>query len=135
MKIVLDSNVLISAFGSHGLCESLMQTCLERHDLFTSEHLLRETAEHLADKYRMKKEPIAEIIELLREESTLVEAAGVPADACRDPDDLPVLGTAQAAEADYLVTGDKDLLVLLRFGKTEIVTPRQFYEKLLAENP
>ena len=46
--------------------------------------------------------------------------------------DVPVLGTAQAAHADFLVTGDKDLLILKRFGNTAIVTPRQFYEKLAA---
>jgi predicted nucleic acid-binding protein len=52
----------------------------------------------------------------------------VAADACRDPDDLPVLGTSVAGQADYLVTGDQDLLTLRSFHGVAIVSPREFYE-------
>ena len=45
---------------------------------------------------------------------------------CRDPDDDHVLACARAVEADYLVSGDADLLILERFEKTRIVTPRDF---------
>jgi predicted nucleic acid-binding protein len=49
---------------------------------------------------------------------------------CRDADDLPILGLAQAASADCIVTGDKDLLVLGRFGKIPIYSPRKFADIL-----
>ena len=48
----------------------------------------------------------------LAEEVTLVVPQPLPAGVCRDPDDDAILATALAAEADYLVTGDQDLLVL-----------------------
>jgi putative PIN family toxin of toxin-antitoxin system len=65
---------------------------------------------------------------LLRELAQLVEPAAVPDDACRDSDDLVVLGTAVAAGAEYLVTGDNDLLDLGEFQGVGIVTPRQFHD-------
>ena len=47
-----------------------------------------------------------------------------------DPDDLPILGTAVAARADLLVTGNRDLVELKRHGGIRIVTPRECYEHL-----
>jgi predicted nucleic acid-binding protein len=47
---------------------------------------------------------------------------------CRDPDDLAVLGTCTSGNAEYLVTGDKDLLTFEQFEGTRILTPRAFYE-------
>ncbi|WP_301337560.1 putative toxin-antitoxin system toxin component, PIN family [Microcystis aeruginosa] len=45
---------------------------------------------------------------------------------CRDRDDNKFLNLATSGEARYLITGDNDLLILQRYGKTEIVTPREF---------
>jgi predicted nucleic acid-binding protein len=50
---------------------------------------------------------------------------------CRDPDDDHVLGTAIAGNADYIVTGDRDLLVLERFQTVEIVSPSEFMDYVI----
>lgn len=60
----------------------------------------------------------------------MVEPAPVPTDACPDPDDLPVLGTAVAGRATLLVTGDGELLALASHAGTAIVTPRECYRRL-----
>jgi uncharacterized protein len=57
----------------------------------------------------------------------IVEPAIPPDEGLRDAADLPVLGTMLAAQASYLVTGDKDLLALA--GKYPIVTPAAFWER------
>ena len=49
---------------------------------------------------------------------------------CRDPKDNMILELAAEIEADYIITGDKDLLVLAKFEKTEIASPQQFLEVL-----
>jgi uncharacterized protein len=71
-----------------------------------------------------------EIATFVREHSEVVSPAAVPIGTCRDPDDLPVLGTAPAGKAELLVTGDEDLLALERHGGVAILTPRQCYERL-----
>ena len=60
----------------------------------------------------------------------MVRPAKVPAGACRDRTDLAVLGTALAAEADCLVTGDRDLLELKTFQGIPILSPRAFHDRL-----
>jgi predicted nucleic acid-binding protein len=51
--------------------------------------------------------------------------------SCRDPDDLPVLGTAVAGNANVLVTGDDDLLTLREFQGMAILSPREFHDRYL----
>lgn len=131
MRIVLDTNVLVAAFATRGLCEALFAACLEGHDLVTSEHILGELGRHLAGKLRIPPRRVQEIVAFVREQSRLVKPASVPAEACRDPDDLPVLGTAIAGRADLLVTGDADLLSLGQHASVAIVSPRGCYERLV----
>ena len=51
MKIVLDTNVLIAALIARGVCHELLEHCVLRHTLFTSEFILNETHEKLTEKF------------------------------------------------------------------------------------
>jgi putative PIN family toxin of toxin-antitoxin system len=79
--------------------------------------------------HRLKWQPadFADLIDILAIEADIVEPAPVPDGSARDAKDLPVLGTFLAAQADYLVTGDKDLLALK--DRYAIVTPSEFWNR------
>ncbi len=130
MRVVLDSNVLLSGLVSRGLCETVVVACLEHHDIVASEHILEEVAFHLTDKFHASPEQVTATVDLLRRECELVNPADVPASACRDPDDLKILGTALAGHVKWLVTGDRDLLALDQFQEIQILSPRAFCELL-----
>lgn len=128
MKIVLDANVLIAAFAARGLCEALFELCLEKHEIAASAPILEEVREKLVTKIKLPKATVEELIGFLERQATSVQPAEVPTDACRDPDDLMVLGTATEANASFIVTGDRDLLTLGSYEGVSIVTPRIFWE-------
>jgi len=130
VKVILDSNVLMAAFGSRGLCEAILEVCLSDHELYISEAILNKVRSHLSDKFKLSSQQIDENLGMLRDECTWVYPATIPKNACRDPDDLLILGTALAAGADCLVTGGRDLLVLTTFQGIPILSPRSFYEQL-----
>ena len=130
MRIVLDTNVLLAAFATRGLCEALLAGCLEAHEIVTSRYILEELQGHLAGKFGMPARFARDLVTFLREQSDVVEPSDVPIAACRDPADAPVLGTAVSGRADLLVTGDADLLVLRRYAGILIVTPRQCYDRM-----
>jgi uncharacterized protein len=130
VRLVLDTNVLLAAFGTHGLCEALFATCLEGHELVTSEHILGELRRNLTRAFRMSARQANEVVEFVREHSRVVSPARVPTGTCGDPHDLPVIGTAVTGLADLLVTGDKDLLESEGHGGILIVTPRECYAHL-----
>lgn len=135
MRVVLDSNVLLAAFGTHGLCEALVEECLERHVLVCSDHILRELERYLGGKFRLPAGEVKEIVRFVREHSDMAEPSDEPADACPDPDDLPVLGTAVAGRADFIATGDAALLAMKDYRGIPIVTVRACYERVSAGGP
>ena|ERR1035437_7308504 len=61
--------------------------------------------------------------------STRVIVTGRVSGICRDPKDDFILECAETGHADSIVTGDKDLLSLERFGAAEILTPRQYLDR------
>lgn len=134
MRVVTDTNVLFAAFVStQGTCAQLLEVLLEGHTLVLSSHILSELREHLVGKRRLNSVLVDEQIAFLESSAVMVNPSAVPADTISDPDDLPVLGTAIAGQADCLVTGDKELLKLGSFHSIAILSPRAFYDRLRAE--
>lgn len=131
MRIVLDTNVLLAAFATHGLCEALLEACLVGHDLVTSEHILHELQRNLTGKFRIPERRASELVAFVREHAEKVVPAAPPASVPADVEDLPVLGTAVAGRCDLLVTGDAELVALGSIEGIPIVTPRDCYERLV----
>jgi uncharacterized protein len=130
LKIVLDSNVIIAAFAARGLCHAVFELCIGDHDVILSEPLIDEVEAGLSKKIKLPKSVISKIVDFLESNSRVESPAMVPANICRDPGDRHVLGLADASRADYIISGDGDLLALETFKKTTILSPRKFWEIL-----
>lgn len=128
MRVILDSNIFIAAVASRGLCEAIVELCLERHSLVACEGILGEIEDKLRTKIKVPSRVVAEYMKFLRQNADLVRPEKLEAKTCRDPDDLMVLGLVAPGEAEAIVTGDKDLLVLGSFKGASIMTPRAFWE-------
>lgn len=126
MRAVLDTNVLIAALISRGVCADLLEHCVLHHQLVSSEHILGELRAHRAGKFKYSTEEANEAVALLRMRLELVSPGALTQPVCRDPDDDLILATATAGSARCIVTGDKDLLVIQRFHGVEIMRPSQF---------
>jgi putative PIN family toxin of toxin-antitoxin system len=126
MRIVLDTNILIAAFITEGVCHLLLEHCVRQHDLITSSFILDELHEKLTGKFRYSKTEAEAVIDLLRTQMVIVAPIKLESVVSRDPDDDTILGTAVAGNADCIVTGDKDLLVIKQFEKIDIVHPSDF---------
>ena len=127
MRLVLDTNVLIAAFVSRGSCTEVFEHCARMHELFTSLFILDELSQKLVAKIGASRAEARAVTRLLRFRSEVIEPVAVEPHVCGDPDDLPVLGTALAAHARALVTGDLDLLALRRHERGRILAPRDFW--------
>jgi putative PIN family toxin of toxin-antitoxin system len=132
VRVVLDTNVLLSGVATRGLCEGLLDILFDspQHTVVLSEYILEEFARQYRAKFGMTAAETREVVAFLRQRCELVDPAAVPPSACRDPDDLPVLGTLAAGGAGCWVTGDADLLALGEFEGRQILSPRQCYERL-----
>lgn len=130
MRVVLDTNVIIAAFSARGLCAEVFEVCLEGHTIVISEHILSETKENLVAKIHLPRAVVQEIIQYLRDVTEIVEPEVVDKPVCRDKSDDRIIGTALGGDADFIITGDKDLLVLKKYKGIKMVTPREFWKHL-----
>jgi uncharacterized protein len=139
-RIVLDSNIWVSAFITPlGSIAALTRAIFARRLRgLTSQYILDETGKSLSKKQMRKYGFTAlEIRDYLIRISSSTEMA-VPAKVkffVRDLEDLPILGTALVGKADYLVTGDHDLLEDEKLRKwmkdrgVRIVSPKEFHQQ------
>ncbi len=129
MKVLLDTNVIFSAFATRGLAQAVFELCLERYTIVISEHILSELSAHLHKKLKMPDQKVQLIIDYFRECCLLGEEAPVRKIACRDEEDIHILGLAEKAHPACIITGDEDLLVLKKHRSIPILSPREFWEK------
>ena len=132
MKVVVDTNVLIAGLVAEGLCRDVVKRRLPVCELFTSKVLLDELSEKLREKFELDPKDLP-LLKIYENAATVVTPARLPKPICRDPDDDAVLATALAAHAEFILTGDADLLVLKEFEGIRIISPRQFVEWMDAE--
>ncbi len=126
MKIILDTNVIIAAFATRGLCSAVFELCLDRFEVVLNEAILKETFIHLNGKIKLPLAQCDAIVSYLRANCYDSKIDDPDASVCRDKNDLHVR-LAQHSSAAYVITGDKDLLKLIQYKSTKIVTPREFW--------
>jgi uncharacterized protein len=133
MKVVLDTNVLASAAATRGLCADVLRAVLAEHELVICKQITSELKRILTDKFGVTPSLVKEFLWLIRQDTTIVKPRIVPDVTIDDKDDLGILAAAITAEADVLVTGDKELQDLKRIERTIILSPRAFWSLLTAE--
>ena len=127
MRIFLDTNVLVSAFATRGLCADVFRHVLAEHTLVTSEVVLQELRRALRTRIKLPSKLIDGIENFLREQEVVPKPPKPSSVAIRDKDDRWILASAEAGAADVLVTGDRDLLAIATDAPLPIVDPRGFW--------
>ena len=130
MKVFLDTNVLVSATATRGLCADVFREVLINHQLVIAEPLLAELRNALWKKLGVPEDFISELIEILQKDSLFSNSSTHRDIDIQDSADVIILSCALNGNADLFVTGDKELLDLAKIGNMEIVSPRVFWERL-----
>jgi putative PIN family toxin of toxin-antitoxin system len=126
--VVLDTNTLVSGMGWTGPPSEVLDVALQgRFTLLTSRPLLDELERVLSSPKlaRHFRDP-ARLVEAFEAVAVVVAPDEVLHVVERDPADNRVLEAAQAGLADFIVTGDSDLLELGSFGSIRILDPADF---------
>ena len=134
MRVFLDTNVLISAFATRGLCADVLHTVLAEHQLVLGETVLSELARVQRAKFGSPDALVAETLAFLRREAAVTSETTDPGLSLRDPTDILIVGEALAAGAQVLVTGDRDLLDVAPQAPLPILSPRSFWDHLRSES-
>jgi len=133
VRDVLDTNVLVSGLVSeHGPPRQILDAWLEgRYILVTSLYLIEELIHvlsypRIAERIRLDDAELAAILAALLFKAEVVSGQLRLPGVTRDPKDDAVVACAKEGEADVIVSGDQDLLVLGEYEGIRVVTPRWF---------
>jgi putative PIN family toxin of toxin-antitoxin system len=132
MKIIIDTNVFISGVFFGGYPRKILSAIV--HGLLSA----TATAEIVDEYVEIVQEMIGrkqghlnlELLVTLIDKMEIIEPV-THIEICRDPDDDKFIGCAKDANAVYIVSGDKDLLVLKQFENIQIITAKEFCEQYL----
>ncbi len=134
MRIVIDTNVLISGVFFGGFPREILSAVVgQKITACATTEIINEYEEIVQEMINRKQGHINRaILSPLIKAMEIIEPV-THVEICRDPDDNKFLECAKDSYALYIVSGDKDLLVIEQFGNVQIVTAKDFYEKYLLE--
>ena len=139
-KLIIDTNIvllylMVRDVKSHFLNQLLKLAKDKKITIYYSKATWEELKEVISrDKIKNRLgKSIAKLIADYKFIGTLVDPVNVKTTICRDPKDNKFLELAKEASANYLITGDEDLLTLKEFEQTKILTPSKFIEELKLE--
>ena len=132
MRVLLDTNVIVSAVTTRGLCADVFRAVLAAHELVTCAKVLQEVRRILGMKFGVPEPLIAEYLELIGQDAIVAEPEDLPDLPIQSRDDAEIVAAAIGAKAEVLVTGDHELQSLKNIGQLRIISPRAFWEELTA---
>jgi putative PIN family toxin of toxin-antitoxin system len=131
VRVVIDTNVLVSTLIDDGKPRKLVFELLDKHVVILSRQMLVELADVLSrDKFNVTGSQVDRFVSSLVRMSKMVPNGARFKVLSEDPDDDIVLNTAYSGRVEFIVTGDQHLLALSQFKKTKIVNVTQMQDIL-----
>jgi putative PIN family toxin of toxin-antitoxin system len=130
MKIVIDSNVFISSFFWSGNPQKIFDRVINGLDeLFITDEIIEEITSVMGSrKFNTNRSEIEDYIKIIEKYSKKTVSKNVPESISRDKDDDKILQCGFNGNVDFIITGDKDLLVLKEYKAIKIITPKNYLE-------
>ncbi len=134
MRVFLDTNVLVSAFATRGLCAELYERLLTEHDVIIGEPVVAEVLDIMRRKFRAGKELLAKVEAELQLLEIVPAQQTAPKLPIKDREDPWIIACALAGKVDCFVTGDAELLGLGKVKNMPLLSPRACWDSLLTRN-
>ncbi len=132
-RVVIDTNIFISAIGWRGIPQKILELWkTNKYHLVLSLEIVDEI-EKTIEKLGLSQSLWQEWRSLIFERAYFVEGESLNLPEIRDSKDKKVLNCAILSDASFIVSGDKDLLVLKKHKDIKIITPRSFLSQFKDE--
>lgn len=126
IRVVPDTNIILSAiFWKGNSYEVIRRGLMGEYRLISSPEIIEEVRKKLEFKFGFPEERIEQQTQILLHYFEIIDP-NRKVDVVRDKNDNKIVACAADAQAQFIVTGDKDLLILKNFESVQVITPRQF---------
>ena len=126
----LDTNVLVSALATRGLCADLYERLITEHETVVGEPVILEVLDILQRKFKATPDLLVNVEAELRLLEVVPAQETAPILPIKDKEDPWIIACALQANVEYFVTGDAELLGLAKVGNLPIISPRECWQRL-----
>ena len=132
MKVVVDANIFVSAFYWGGVPQLILDRIIKGIDeLYITNEILNEIAGVMSrPKFKTGPDTIDRYIRTIEKTGKKIFITGEVTGVCRDKDDDDKIECGIKSMADFIITGDEDLLVLRNYKNVKIISPREYLETM-----
>jgi putative PIN family toxin of toxin-antitoxin system len=128
-RIVIDTNILISGIVFGGKPRQILNLLAEQSVIvIVAEEIITELRRKISSKFPEFIEDLNKVELLLKRDAVLIKLGAIHINVSRDNDDNKFIEAAILGKCSFIVTGDKDLLVLKSYENIRIVKPDEFLE-------
>jgi len=128
MKILFDTNVLVSAFIGSGMCYEVIDHAVDEHRIYYTDFVITEFRRVLKNKFRYRESLINEFVEFITDFFVEGDTSVIIKNICRDKNDNQLLADTLQNKVEILITGDKDLLDLESYEGIRIISPEEYWK-------
>jgi uncharacterized protein len=130
MRVFLDTNVLVSALATRGLCADLYERLINEHETVIGEPVILEVLDILQRKFRATPDLLVNVEAELRLLEVIPAQTSAPQLPIKDKEDPWIISCALQANVQAFVTGDAELLGLGKVENLPIISPRECWQNL-----
>ena len=130
MKIVIDTNIFVSSFFWGGYPREIFERVINGLDeLYITDEIIKEiTSVMKSSKFTANSSEIKDYIKIIEKYSKKIVLKNSLESISRDKDDDKILQCGLDGDVDFIITGDKDLLVLIEYKTIKIMKPKEYLE-------
>ncbi len=128
MRILVDTNVIVSGLIAKGACFEVLEDLVYSHSPIITSYVLTECQEALLHKFHLSKSTVKSLLNVIERHFKKGESSTKSLTICRDPDDNQILADALINKVDVSLSGDKDLLLIEEYEGIRIICPKDYWK-------
>lgn len=128
MRILVDTNVIVSGLISRGACFEILEDLVYSHTPVITPYILTECQEVLLQKFHLSTATVKTLLSVLDRHFTKGRSSNALFKICRDPADDQIFADALINQVEFILSGDKDLLSMERYEGIRIVAPKDYWK-------
>jgi putative PIN family toxin of toxin-antitoxin system len=128
MRILVDTNVIISGLIAKGACYEILEDLVYSHTPLITPHILAECQEVLLHKFHFTKPTVKSLLYVIERYLKKGERSGKLLNVCRDADDNQIFADALINKVDIIISGDKDLLSIEKYEGIRIISLKEYWK-------
>ncbi len=128
MRILVDTNIVVSGLIAKGACFEILEDLVYSHTPIITPYILTECQEVLLHKFHLSSATVKELLSVLNKHFIKGKSSSDLIQVCRDPEEDQILADALINQVEVILSGDKDMLSKGRYEGIRVIAPKDYWK-------